>query len=107
MPTAKREDHALIKWILGIVASIAVLFVIEFFSGIKAEARLIEQVKANTQGIQELKDFKLKLIRIEVMTEMVVNKINEVAGTVKMTRSEQVTRTPDINNIRNHLKGHK
>ena len=103
MSGARRKDDFLIKWVLGIVASIAVLFVIESFNGMKAEARITEQVKINTQNIQELKDFKLKLIRIEVMTEMTINKLTDVASTIKTINTDTRNNTREIKDLKHTM----
>lgn len=105
--TARRKDDVVVKWILGIVASMAVLFVAEFIMGLKSSARIEEQVRTNTASINELKDFKLKLIRIEVMTEIAINKLNDMSALVKVTREEQLNRSPVIEEAKKHLRKHR
>lgn len=106
-PSTRRKDDDLMKWLLGVCASIVVLFIGQFIFMIQSNASTVERVNANTSAINELKDFKYKLIRIEVMSEMTVNKVNEIAARSTVTRDEQISRTSDIKNIRSHVKDNK
>ncbi len=74
----QKKDEIMIKWVLGIVASMSVVFLVEMMNGMKSDATMHRQVMVNSQDIKELKDFKLKLIRIEVMSEMSLNKLNDL-----------------------------
>lgn len=100
----RRKDDDLMKWLLGISASIVILFLGQFIFMMQSNAAMIERVNTNSSDIRELKDFKLKLIRIEVMSEMTVNKVNEIAAVSKTTRNEQISRTPAIEAIKDHVK---
>jgi len=69
--TTKTKDDILNKWILGILSALTLLYVSQVI-----------------KGINETNEFKYKIIRIEVMTEMTVNKVNELTAHIKATNEK-------------------
>ncbi len=74
-----RKDDVLIKWVLGLLSALTLLYV----------SQLIK-------GINETNEFKYKIIRIEVMSEMTVTKINELSALVKATNKKQESQDSNI-----------
>lgn len=66
MAQTKRKEDVLTRWILGILSALTLLYVSQVI-----------------KSLNETNEFKYKIIRIEVMTEMTVNKINELSAHVK------------------------
>ena len=87
--TLARKDDRLIKWLLTLSSGIALLVCGQFIYMLQSSAAQAVEIQTNKNDIKDLKDFKLKLIRIEVMTEMTVNKQNEMSAQIKEIAGKQ------------------